>query len=121
MGLNSSSTEPVYTKVWGEIINTTIKVEKVVESAFGSPSVDVSERSQREWVITGANPEPYVFDDEETMTVAEVTKAIQDRNVALEAIKTRAKEYYNNKGNAIGSPAAAPTPNTQVPQGKFNF
>ena len=122
MGLEASPKEPVYTQVWGEIVSTTIKVEKTVESAFGEPAVDISERRQREWVVTGAKPEPYVFDDENTITAEELSKAIADRNVYLEEVKTRAKEYYNNKDNAIATEKSdAPVPNTTIPIGGFSF
>lgn len=122
MNLNASPKEPVYTQVWGEIVSTTVRIEKTVESAFGEPSVEISERSQREWVVTGAKPEPYVFDDESTITTAELSKAIANRNVYLEEVKTRAKEYYENRGNAVAAPKpSAPAPNTTVPVGGFNF
>ena len=122
LGLEASPSNPVYTQVWGEIVSTTVKVEKKIESAFGEPTVDVTERRQREWVITGANPDPYVFDTEETMTAEELSKAIANRNVYLEEVKTRAKEYYNNKGNAIAAPkASTPAPTAQIPEGGFNF
>lgn len=122
MGLNASPSEPVYTQVWGEIVSTTVKVEKTVESAFGEPTVDVSERRQREWVVTGAKPETYVFDDADTITVEELSKAIANRNVYLEEVKTRAKEYYEGRGNAVAaSKPAGPTPNATVPVGGFNF
>ena len=122
MGLDASPNNPVYTQVWGEIVSTTVKVEKTVESAFGEPSVDVSERRQREWVVTGAKPEPYVFDDESTITKEELAKAIADRNVHLEEVKTRAKEYYESRGNAVAAPSnSAPVPNATVPEGGFNF
>lgn len=122
MGLDASPSEPVYTQVWGEIVSTTVKVEKTVESAFGEPMVDVSERRQREWVVTGAKPEPYVFGDTDTITVEELSKAIANRNVYLEEVKTRAKEYYEGRGNAVAaSKPAEPTPNATVPVGGFNF
>lgn len=122
MNLEASIKEPVYTQVWGEIVSTTVKIEKTVESAFGEPSVDVSERKQREWVVTGAKPEPYVFDDESTITRKELAKAEADRNVYLEEVKTRAKEYYANRGNAVtASKPTGPVPNTTVPEGGFNF
>ena len=120
MNLGASKKEPVYTQVWGEIMNTTIKVEKTIESAFGTPSVDVSERHQREWVVTGAKPEPYNFGEEGVMTVEELSKAIADRNVYLETVKSRAKEYYETRGNAV-TPAPAPAPAAQIPTGQFNF
>lgn len=124
MGLEASPSNPIYTQVWGEIVSTTIKVEKTIESAFGTPTVDVTERKQKEWVITGAKPEPYVFDDEETITVEELTKAIANRNVYLEEVKTRAKEYYATKGNAIESEntkPSAPAPTANIPKGGFSF
>lgn len=122
MGLEASQSNPIYTQVWGEVKNSTIKVEKTIESAFGEPVVDVSERKQREWIVTGAKPEPYIFGDESTITVEELTKAIADRNVYLEEVKTRAKEYYENRGNAVtASKPTAPAPNTTVPVGGFNF
>ena len=120
LGLEATSSDPVFTQVWGEIVSTTVKVAKTVESAFGEPAVDVTERHQREWVITGAKPEPYVFDDESTITKEELSKAIADRNVYLETVKARAKEYYNNRGNAVAAPST-PAPSTQVPSGGFNF
>ena len=108
---------PVYTNVWGEIVNTTVKIEKTIESAFGTPTVDVSERSQREYVITGARPEPYVFDDAETMTVKELEEAIAKRNIYLEEVKTRAKEYYANQESS--TPTS--NENSNIPAGGFNF
>ena len=122
INLGATPSEPVYTQVWGEIVSTTVKVEKTIESAFGEPTVDVSERRQREWVVTGAKPEPYAFDTDDTITVAELEKAIADRNVHLEEVKTRAKEYYENKGNAIAAaPTPTATPTSNIPAGGFQF
>lgn len=122
MGLEASQSNPIYTQVKGEIRNTTVKVEKTIESAFGAPTVDISERKQKEWIITWATPTTYAFGEEDTITVEELTKAIADRNVHLEEIKTRAKEYYASKSNAAAaSKPAAPTPNTTIPQGGFSF
>lgn len=124
MGLEASPNDPVYTQVWGEIVSTTVRIEKKVESAFGEPTVDVSEKSQREWVVTGAKPETYIFGEADTITTEELSKAIANRNVYLEEVKTRAKEYYESRGNAVA--AAKPTgttstPNVTIPAGGFNF
>lgn len=120
--LEPSPSNPIYTQVWGQILNTTVKIEKTIESAFGEPTVDITERSQKEWVITGAKPETYVFDSDDTITAAELEKAIANRNLYLEEVKTRAKEYYANKGNAIKTPTVeTPTINTAIPAGGFNF
>ena len=122
MGLEPSNQNVIYTQVWGEIVNTTVKVEKKTESAFGAPVVDVTERSQREWVITGAKPEPYVFDDESTITIAELKKALADRNVYLEDVKTRAKAYYSGRDAAtVETKIAFSTGSMNVPSGDFKF
>lgn len=125
MGLEASQKNPVYTQVWGEIKNSTIKIEKTIESAFGEPVVDISERKTREWIVTGAKPETYVFGDETTITVEELSKAIADRNIHLEEVKTRAKEYYENRGNAavagVKATMPAPAPTANIPAGGFNF
>lgn len=122
LSLDASPANPIYTQIWGEIVSTTVKVEKKTESAFGEPTVDITERRQREWVVTGAKPEPYVFDQDNTITKEELTKAIADRNVYLEEVKTRAKEYYASRGNAVAATtSAAPAPNAQIPVGGFSF
>lgn len=119
MGLEASNSNPIYTQVWGEIKNSTVKIEKTIESAFGEPVVDVSERKHREWIVTGARPETYPFDTEDSITVEELTKAIANRNVYLEEVKTRAKEYYESKRNAVAAKPTAPT--ESIPKGGFNF
>ena len=122
LGLNASPSNPFYTQVWGEILSTTVKIEKTIESAFGEPTVDISERQRKEWVVTGAKREPYVFDDETTITAEELSKAIANRNIYLEEVKTRAKEYYATKNNAIAKPSnSIPMPTNDIPVGGFNF
>lgn len=120
--LEASKSNPIYTQVAGRIVSTAVKVQTTKESAFGEPVVEIAERRQREWLVTWAMPEPYLFDDESTITVKELSDAIANRNIRLEEVKTRAKEYYANQGNAA-APKAAPTPapSAQVPQGGFNF
>jgi len=124
IGLNASTSNPVYTKVMGEIINTTVKIDKVMENAFGGTIVDSSVHQEREWVITWAQPQPYVFDIEETITKEEVNKALTDRNLHLEEIKANAKAYYAQRNaGAASAPQAMPASNAMgnIPQGTFNF
>lgn len=124
IGLNASASNPVYTKVMGEIINTTVKIDKVMENAFGGTIVDSSVHQEREWVITWAQPQPYVFDIAETITKEEVNKALTDRNLHLEEVKANAKAYYAQKNAGAASvPQAMPTSNAMgnIPQGTFNF
>lgn len=121
-GLGVSSAEPIYTQVWGSIKNTTIKVEKEVENAWGEPMIEYSERTRREWVIEGSKPQLYDFTEED---VAELQKKVADRNVYLEEVKNAAIEYANN--NQKTATQSVPTPNTMtgplssIPSGGFDW
>lgn len=119
-GLGVSSKDPVYTQVWGSVRNTTVKVEREIENAWGDPVIEYSERTRREWVIEGSKPQVYDFTEEDR---AELQKKVADRNVHLEEVKSSAIAYAENQKNAV---AATPTPNTMsgpisnVPEGDFD-
>ena len=112
-GLGATQKEPVFTCVWGRQVSETIVRQIVTESAFGEDEVREVKNSRRDFVITGAAKEPYVWDDESYITAAELNEAIQKREVDLAAMKKRQDEYKASK-NKI-TPAAAPA------QGGFNF
>ena len=112
-GLGASAKEPIFTKVWGRQISETITKTFVEESAFGEDSVREVKSSRKDFVITGAAREPYVWDDEETITAAELTQAMQDREVYLATVKQRWDEYKASQGQA--APAAT------AKSGAFNF
>ena len=57
-------------------------------------------------MITGCSKEPYEFDDESTITKADLSKMMADRELLLADIKQRRIEYENSKG---GSSAATVT------------
>jgi hypothetical protein len=103
--LEVSNSEPIYTKVWGRIECRTIVNEVSEESAFGESSVRTYERKAKEWTITGTAKVPYDFGDEKVLTAAELTKAVQDREVMLAETKARSDEYRASK-NAPSAPAA---------------
>lgn len=107
-GLNVSQKEPCFTKVWGNQISRTVVTRRVEESAFGEPSVTESTSTQRDFVITGTSVEPYVWDDETTITVNEFKEALQNREVALADIKKRQDDYNASRGVAT-APAATST------------
>lgn len=111
--LGASQNAPVFTKLWGRQISETVVKRTVEESAFGEASVRETRSNRRDWVITGASPEPYVWDDESTMTAAELTKAVADREVYLAGVKQRQDEYKASKSAAPAN--AAPAAST------FNF
>jgi len=108
--LNATPSEPVFTKVWGRINCMTIKTERKEESAFGEAAVQTYERKSREYVVTGTAKVPYDFGDEEVLTAADVSKMMQDRQVALAEVEKR----FNERQSA-GKTAPA------VPEGGFVF
>lgn len=111
--LGASAKEPVFTCVWGRQISETVSRQIKTESAFGDDEIREVKSTRRDFVITGAAKETYTWDDESSITVAELNEAIQKREVDLAAMKKRQDEYKASK-NKI-TPAAAPA------QGGFNF
>lgn len=101
---------PVFTNVWGRQISETI-VRKIVEkSAFGQDSVREVRNNRRDFVITGSAVEPYLFDDESTITANELTEAISNREVYLAELKQNREKYKATQNNpaatTIKTPAA---------------
>ena len=112
--LGASSKEPVFTKVKGRQVSETVVKTIREESAFGDASVREVKNTRRDFVITWAAQDPYVFDDESSITVAELNEAISKREVDLAAMRTRQEEYKASKN---GAPAKAAAPAA----GAFNF
>lgn len=106
-GLEASSKNPVFTKIWGRQISQTTVNKTVEESAWGETLVKEIPSTRRDWVITGSNPEPYVWDDESTITAVELTKAMADRETYLATIKQRQDEYKAQKITPANAPIAA--------------
>ena len=123
--LNASQNEPVFTKVWGRINCGSIANEVKEETAFGEEAVRTFERKIREWIITGTSKVPYDFGDETVLTVAEVQKAMQDRELMLADTKKRSEEYRAQRdGGSTPAPAVKPSTTTTTvtaAKGTFNF
>lgn len=122
--LEVTNAEPVFTQVWGHLNFTTKKVQETTESAFGEPAVTTRQRKIKEWVITGTRKVPYDFGDEKELTMEELIKASQDREMFLADIKKKREEYLAQRNNAAATPSAfgAPTPSAPfAATGKFNF
>lgn len=111
--LEASSSNPIFTKVWGKQVSETIVRKIVEESAFGEDSVREVKSSRKDFVLTGAMKQPYDWDTEETMTAQELKEAIANREIVLADIK---KRRDNNKA-AKNTGAAAKSVNN----GAFNF
>lgn len=112
-GLEASPSNPTFTKVWGRQISETIVREIREESAFGDASVREVKSTRKDFVITGAQTEPYIWDDESTMTVAELKEKIAARETHLATVKQKYLEYKASQK----APVAATAPAT----GGFNF
>ena len=107
-GLEASSKNPVFTKVKGRQVSETITRTITEESAFGEASVREVKSSRKDFVITWAQKETYVWDDEETITAAEMTDAMSARQTYLATVKQRQDEYKAQKESgktASGKPA----------------
>lgn len=116
--LDISSSNMVFTKVWGTINCKTIITRKEEETAFGGPCVKEYERKSREWEITRAAKEPYEMGDEENgITLDEIKQMLADREVHLAEVKKNADDWKATKQTtATANVAAAP-----AAVGGFNF
>lgn len=120
--LDASSSNPIFTKLWGKINCMTIKVEKTEESAFGEAAVQTYERKSREYLITGTAKVPYDFGDEDVLTVEDVNRMNQDRQVLLAEVEKRFNDKQNTNKVSFSTPATSnPVSNMKVPVGDFNF
>ena len=114
-----SKKNPLFINVRGSIVSKVIKTTKTTESAFGEPTVDVVERRQREWLVSTAGPVPYPWDDEESITAAELKEKAQDREVYLANEKKRSSEYYASRQAGVTKTTGSVTKN--VADEDFNF
>ena len=108
LGLDASEKNPVFTKVWGRQLSQVNIVKTVEESAFGDQKVTETQYTNRDFVITGASSDPYVWDDESTITKKEWESALADREIAVAAIKQRQDEYNASRAQTQAPAAAAP-------------
>lgn len=107
-GLEATSKDPVFTKVWGRQMSSVVVRTIVEESAFGEDSIREIKSNRKDLIITGAAKAPYVWDDGSSITVEEMNKAISDRATYLASVKQRQDEYNNSRNNAIASVPATP-------------
>ena len=116
--LEATPSNPIFTKVWGRINCMTIKTERTEESAFGEAAVQTYERKSREYVITGTAKVPYDFGDEEVLTINDVNKMAQDRQVMLAEVEKRYNERQTTK---VAGGINFNTTAAEVPEGGFVF
>ena len=112
-GLGASNSNPIFTRIKGRQISESIVRRVEEESAFGEPSIKEYKSTKKDFVITWAMPEPYVWDDDSTITARELTEALAAREITLAEIKRRNDEYKASQGKTPVNAAPAP--------GVFNF
>lgn len=112
-GLGATSNKPVFTQLKGRQVSETSVRKIIEESAFGEPSVREVPTSRKEFVITWAQPEPYEWDNEETITANELKEAVANREIYLAGVKQRWMDYRNGAGSTKPAATAA--------KGAFNF
>lgn len=114
LGLEASNSNPTFTCVWGRQISETIVKEIRTESAFGEDEIREVKNTRKDFVITGAAREPYAWDEEGSLTAAEVAEAIAARETYLATIKARQDEYKASKNAPV-------TPTIAASNTGFNF
>lgn len=118
---NINSKNPMYTKVWGKIDCATVVKKIVEESAWDEPKVSYVEEKKKEWRLTGLKGVPYEFGEEGILTMDELIKAQQDREVYLADVKKKAEEYQMSLASKSTAPASFAMNSTAVRPGDFNF
>jgi hypothetical protein len=99
--------QPMFTKVWGDIVSTTIENRIEIESAFGAPTVKVTPRNLRSWDVIGAATEPYEIcegnDDGGDLNEKEIADGKANRAAQLDEVRRRDEERKNNQDNAFAA------------------
>lgn len=89
---------PCFTQVRGKQVSSTQRIEHKEANAWGEEEITYSTRSVRDFVITGAKPEPYGIDEESTgknLTFKEIKELQARRERRLAEIKQTYEEYQN--------------------------
>jgi hypothetical protein len=105
--LEASPKNPTFTRIRGNQISETITTTKEEPSAFGKPMIKTTTTSRKEFLINWAQPEPYMWDDESTITVAELNDAITKREILLASKKQEREAYKAQKAAPIAPVASA--------------
>jgi len=106
---NISNSNLFFTQVWGRQISEVIQKQTTVSSAFGDDFVMTTNNTRKEWLVTGAAVDPYIWDDEETITAKELAEAMNARETYLATVKQRQDEYQASKKTAAAAPAGSKT------------
>lgn len=107
--LEPSPGEPIFTNVFGSIINTTIVHEETQESKWGQAYVNTTRKTFREYLVKGSAPDVYDFGDESILTIEEVENAISNRNIYLAEKKASDAAYRASRAEAKSTASSTPS------------
>lgn len=113
-----SNSNPLFTRIKGKQISSVVKTKREEQGAFGEPIVKEFTNTRKDWVITWAAAEPYEFPGDD-LTVEDIQKAMQDRELHLAELKQRYLDRQAAKKN--GANAFQSTPTASPAPGGFNF
>lgn len=111
LGEDISAANPYFGKVWGNIKSTVVVSEQEEDSAktaFGAPQVHETSRTFRTWEVVGANVNEGLGED--TITQAELTQKMGERNARLADLAARTQNQNNTATGSAGFPASAAAP-----------
>ena len=111
LGEDISAANPYFGKVWGNIKSTVVVSEQEEDSAktaFGAPQVHETSRTFRTWEVVGANVNEGLGED--TITQAELTQKMGERNARLADLAARTQNQNNTAAGRAGFPASAAAP-----------
>lgn len=117
-GLGATKDEPVFTKVWGKMVSTTIKIKTEEEAAFGGSFVQEKPRSIKQWEIIKSAKNTYELDAEAGISIEEYNVKLAKRTADLKQKKTDAEE--RNAAKASGT-VATPATKTTAPAAAGGF
>lgn len=110
--LEPSQKNPVFTNIEGKQISQTVVRKVEEENAWGETVVREFSNSRKDFVITNAIKEPYLWDDESTLTAADLQNMMATRETYLATLKQRDDAYQASRGN---------TSTPSVASGGFDF
>lgn len=105
--LEPSKDNIVFTRVRGKQISETVITKIEEDNAFGDTYVREVPRSRKDCVINWCQKEPYIWDDESTITAVEMKKAMEEREVHKAEIKRRSDEFKASQNTASATTSVA--------------
>lgn len=119
--LEVSGSEPLYTTVYGRVSCNNVVSETSIETAWGNSIVKPTSYTVRDWEVLNIRKTPFEWDDEETITAAELKEAMGNREVYLAEVKKRAEDYKKQKPAAANGVSFATPTSNGIPVKKDTF